>query len=115
MDAEYAMDVIDQCYQSWKDLVTGVKDQEHEQQHTEEQPKPPVKRNLSYPKLNLADLADDSTPLPPPSQPNPISTSAPRPIDKVEGVAQEDVEPPKRGLGACRNLSYPKLSLADLE
>jgi len=89
MDASYAMHVIDECYDSWKALVTGKKDEQAET----------VQRNLSYPKLEESDLhVIDGVIEPPPPPTN---------VDEAHHVT--------RGLGMKRNLSYPKLSLADLE
>lgn len=100
MGADYAMHIVDECYESWKSLVTGKKD---------EIPTP-VKRNLSYPKLHLTQLQDEASASLPPAPP--VSTAIEGNVEE-ENISEATAKP--RGLGACRNLSYPKLSLADLE
>ena len=89
MSAEYAMAVVEETHESWKNLVLGDLD--------EDLPPPPaqgdaavpaaptggMRRNLSAPKLNLDDL----------NQLEPTTAT-------TDGIK--------------RNISYPKLSLSDL-
>lgn len=67
MDATYAMAVVDDTHASWKMLVTGSKDEvgavtnenngESLKKSNSSEKSHEMKRNLSYPKLNLSDLS----------------------------------------------------------
>ena len=72
MDANYAMAVVDATHDSWKMLVTGSKDEIYSDEkdeilnrsnksskssHPSSGDTYEIKRNLSYPKLNLTDLS----------------------------------------------------------
>lgn len=69
MDANYAMAVVDATHDSWKMLVTGSKDEvksddkdetlskSNKSNHSYAGETTGMKRNLSYPKLNLIDLS----------------------------------------------------------
>lgn len=68
MNAAYAMAVVDATHDSWRMLVTGSKDEvvtelndlssSAEKSHSNSNESGGMKRNLSYPKLNLADLSN---------------------------------------------------------
>jgi hypothetical protein len=68
MNAEYSMSIIAETHHAWRQLVLGVKDQtpsekfslEDAASSSEPVPGGAMKRNLSYPKLNLEDINEDN-------------------------------------------------------